>query len=301
MTFEQYLHRMMTPSLASLRKYLPGVYRNRGTEPLHRTRVALRRLRNVLKVFENFFPNKKVRRWNTALRALGQATGAARDLDVQMIFLRDYLRPLRNPQERRAVGQLIVALKEQRAKLQPALVRSVKQFERSGILNEMLAVTRTFLVGKNSRPFDALADVGREKIKKRLKTLLSFEKHVYHPRRVEELHRMRIAAKHLRYTLEGFFRYYGNGMTPHIQAVLLVHRTLGTLHDDDVWLMRLADFRRFAPDDKDFQRMLARMEIFCRRHRGRVYRRLVKAWGLYRRRKSWEGLNQFVMSYPGKD
>lgn len=56
-------------------------------ETLHRARVALRRLRAVLREHESALDGAVDRRTLRALRALGQATNAVRDADVQRSWL----------------------------------------------------------------------------------------------------------------------------------------------------------------------------------------------------------------------
>jgi len=58
-----------------------------NTAVLHRARVALRRLRAVLREHESALDNAVDRRTLRALRALGQATNTARDADVQRAWL----------------------------------------------------------------------------------------------------------------------------------------------------------------------------------------------------------------------
>lgn len=296
MTYEQYIGQMMAPAVAALEKHLPNVGRGRATEPLHRTRVSLRRLRNALKIFKKSFSASKLRRWNALFRTLGRSLGLARDLDVQILFLQKYRRGLRDKEEQRQVDVLIALLKERRLQSQPAVIRSIRAVRRSWVLKDLKGTLQEFSRREKGRPLDHLAGVGRKKIVTRLEKMLALEKHLGHPRRVDELHRMRIAAKHLRYTLEGLSRYYGKGVAVYIAAVLQVHRGLGNVHDDDVWLAHLAGYEQAARSDKNLQQALRRLERFCARRRKDVYQRLLKAWDSYRRKKVWEGLRQFVKS-----
>lgn len=296
MTYEQYIGQMMVPHVAALEKHLPNIGRGRATEPLHRTRVSLRRLRNALKIFKKPFPALKLRRWNGLFRTLGRSLGLARDLDVQILFLQKYRRGLKGKEEQRQIDVLIAALKDQRRKHQPAVIRSMRAVQRSGVLKDLTGTLQALSRREKGRPLDHLTGVGRKKIIKRLEKMLALEKHLRHPRRMDELHRMRIAAKHLRYTLEGLSRYYGKGMAVYIAAVLHVHRSLGSVHDDDVWLAQLSGYEQPARSDENFQQALRRLEKFCARRRRQVYRSLLKAWGSYRQKKIWEGLRQFVKS-----
>lgn len=59
-----------------------------GAEILHKARVALRRLRATVREHERVLDGAVDRRLARALRALGQATNAARDTDVQRAWLK---------------------------------------------------------------------------------------------------------------------------------------------------------------------------------------------------------------------
>jgi hypothetical protein len=53
---------------------------------------------------------------------------------------------------------------------------------------------------------------------------------------------MRIAGKHLRYTLEIFAPIYGHALDPHIRAMKNIQDLLGEIHDNDVWISWLPEF-----------------------------------------------------------
>ena len=93
---------------------VPGVRSGDDIEHLHDLRVAARRLRAVLEVFEGAFPRKRHR---AALKAVKQHTermGDARDLDVQIAFLTQFL-DAAAPAERPGVEWLVATLQAERA------------------------------------------------------------------------------------------------------------------------------------------------------------------------------------------
>ncbi len=53
---------------------------------------------------------------------------------------------------------------------------------------------------------------------------------------------MRIAGKHLRYTLEIFAPIYNQALIPYLQVMKEVQDQLGEIHDDDVWIEWLPKF-----------------------------------------------------------
>ena len=66
--------------------------------------------------------------------------------------------------------------------------------------------------------------------------MLAYEPFIARPERRKELHRMRIAAKHFRYTMEAFAPAYGGRLDPWIRAAQRIQTELGEIHDCDVWI-----------------------------------------------------------------
>ena len=67
-----------------------GVLDLKSPERVHDMRVATRRLRAAMEVFEPCFPRKRFRRALKEVKALADALGARRDLDVEVEFLRRF-------------------------------------------------------------------------------------------------------------------------------------------------------------------------------------------------------------------
>lgn len=78
----------------------------------------------------------------------------------------------------------------------------------------------------------------------RLAELLSYDRIAARADEVEALHAMRIAAKHLRYTLEIFASHYGKPYQAAIEAVKRIQEMLGQIHDADVLLPELLNHLR---------------------------------------------------------
>lgn len=71
-----------------------GVKAGTDIEYIHRMRVASRRLRAALPLFAGCFPEMEYKRWETEIKQITRSLGRARDLDVQIAFLRTYTQTL---------------------------------------------------------------------------------------------------------------------------------------------------------------------------------------------------------------
>ena len=77
--------------LAAMQTEMPGVRSRADIEHIHRMRVATRRFRSALPLFSPCLPERRVRRWRKELRKVARALGEARDADVQIAYLHEYL------------------------------------------------------------------------------------------------------------------------------------------------------------------------------------------------------------------
>lgn len=121
--------RILPVRASELVEQVPGVRRGDDIEHLHDLRVAARRLRAVLEVFEGAFPKK---RHAAILREVKQHTdrmGDARDLDVQLEFLDGFLEAAA-PGERPGVEWLVATLGAERATAYGRLTPDLDALER---------------------------------------------------------------------------------------------------------------------------------------------------------------------------
>jgi CHAD domain-containing protein len=89
-------------------------------ERLHDMRVATRRLRAAMEVFEPCFPHKRHRKALKQVKVLADALGERRDRDVAIEFLESLV--AETPErDRAALGELIASLREEQREANEAL------------------------------------------------------------------------------------------------------------------------------------------------------------------------------------
>jgi CHAD domain-containing protein len=93
-------------------------------EPVHDMRVATRRLRAALEVFEPCFPSKRHRKALKRVKGLADALGERRDRDVAIAFLEQVADGVA-ADERTAFAEAIERLREEQRVANEALVPAV--------------------------------------------------------------------------------------------------------------------------------------------------------------------------------
>ena len=230
--------------LENLIKDLDTAMDPKDIEHVHRLRVSSRRLRTGLKHFRDCLPNKKTRAFEDEIRRLGNALGKARDLDIQIETLNTLYEENLDQKFKPGYRRLLLRLKQRRMKAQKKVDQTLAELREKKILKKMKKLLEEpassaedlylFTPSLYKQAFAAIhAD---------LNDFLSYEEFVHSPENMEKLHAMRIAGKHLRYSMEIFAPVYKESLLPHIQIMKDIQDQLGMMHDDDVWVNWLPKF-----------------------------------------------------------
>jgi len=307
----------LLPLLEAFAKEIAGVKAAEDIEYIHRMRVASRRLRAALPLFQSCFLKKQYAKWTEEIKEITRALGEARDCDVQIAYLTKYQKrsekvwqagkhPSNNESPTSpAVRYLLADLKKSRNLLQKEVLRALAVLEKNHAVDEMrIAFSEPDLPVKGGlkRAFAyGIAPVAAIRIEQRLCNLLAFEPWVSHPEAVAEHHATRIAAKKLRYTLEVYAPVYRLNLQKPIARVKAVQEALGDLHDCDVWIdtitLLLLRERSLLRSEKEAKRpdtqTLSSLKIFLaerERERKALYRHFVRYWSSLKRVHLWEEL-----------
>jgi CHAD domain-containing protein/adenylate cyclase class IV len=232
--------------LARLLKHEPGSRAGDDIEALHDMRVASRRLRSALDIFEPGFSKKAIKPLQKGLKATGQALGAVRDLDVFIEGVQRYQQSLP---------------KEQQAGLQPLL--AAWQAKREAAREEMLAYLNSRAYQEFKKYFLKFVKsegLGAKTIADEVPPAPQQVRHVapgliyaayaqvraFEPgldsATLETLHELRKACKALRYTLEYLQEILGKEKKGVIEAIKALQDHLGALNDARVAAGLLHEF-----------------------------------------------------------
>jgi hypothetical protein len=145
-------------------------------------------------------------------------------------------------------------------------------------------------------------------IRERQDDVFACEHTLADPQDYDGHHRMRIAAKKLRYTMEICDAAYDKALSPLIKSVKKLQTLLGDIHDGDVWVDNVDVFIdrerertvEFFGHDRPFLRLMPGLTMLRderRRHREQTFGELVTFWGTLREATFWTELEKTLRSY----
>lgn len=216
---------------------LPRVAADADEEALHDLRVAIRRLRVLLRVARPVYTRFYVEAVREPLTAFHRATSALRDEEV----LEETLAAVRLKSE------AFDAFKRARRRRERRLRREVRDRIARGELEaarrKLAALLELPVRPKRRRE---LATFARECVYRAQKAV---EKLRDAPvREVDALHELRIAYKNLRYVVECFAEVLPPDLAALAEPAKRLQTRLGELHDADVALATVRDARALPPD-----------------------------------------------------
>jgi CHAD domain-containing protein len=118
--------RVVEVRAGELIEHAEGVLDTGDIERVHDMRVATRRLRAALEIFEPCFPEMPFRETLAAVKRLADALGERRDRDVAFVSLGRFSEQMAAP-DRRGVGSLIEHLRDEQDEANAALAPLVEQ------------------------------------------------------------------------------------------------------------------------------------------------------------------------------
>jgi CHAD domain-containing protein len=225
--------------LGTVRANLDGVIEDLDSEFLHDLRVAVRRARSVLGELDGVLDPDRAGPFAEELRWLGDATGPCRDLDVFLLELSELGDSL-HPEAAAALAPFADAMRHERREAREELVSSLRSRRCARALrswSELCEEASTPETPAGERAIGAVAD---RRIRRAYDRVVRRGSSLGPSPPPEPLHRVRIAAKKLRYLLELFRSLY---VTADVDALVSelkrLQDVLGGVQDTVVQLGRL--------------------------------------------------------------
>ena len=277
--------------LPILAAQIEGVEKGEDIECLHKMRVTSRRIRAAMPLFKSCYPKKQFKKWLNEIRAITKFLGEARDLDVQIIFLQNYLKNHSKLGINTGVKLLLDSLVSRRTDIQKTVVSELEELRNSAVLEEIRDFSCKILPEPTTEPLDLqeMLEETNDRISAKLNNFLSMEYCVHKEDDTLCHHQMRIRAKWLRYTMEAFASLYKEKLSQEIDTIKHFQDLLGELHDCDVWIQCLPKFnaqietRRETPKKRKNQienerKSLSELLEFVKERRKKYYRDFVQLW-----------------------
>jgi CHAD domain-containing protein len=276
-------------------------------ECVHRMRVASRRLRTVLPLLATSLSRQTLARWGKQLRRVTQALGAARDTDVQLACVQQFVRDSASTEACAGVERLLLRLEQRRQALQGPVVKALERFVASQTAAEIEERLQQVVSQSESYEIDVpgrrVYRRTRKGILKRLNAFEAYAPYIARPECVKELHAMRIAAKRLRYIMQALASLYPDALAEPLQAARRCQTRLGDIHDGDVWIDTLPHFLEeeeartlaYCGNTASFEPLRAGILALLhnRQHqRAQDYQEFVTFWEQLQAQGVWERLRQ---------
>ena len=218
---------------------------------VHDMRVASRRLRSVLADFSPYLRKRRISAAVKEIKAIAEALGKVRDQDVAIKAL-ESLAAIAPAEVSPGIQSLIdnrrTALDKVREQLNAIVDQERLVQLRLDFFTDFEASLKPPRSRRKTRHTENVAhdpsyrDVARSTILNRLEELEKLSDSLYHPLKTKPLHKMRIAAKELRYAIELFDQCWENSIVVFAKKLAKLQTALGDLHDCDVWIADSGDY-----------------------------------------------------------
>jgi CHAD domain-containing protein len=241
---------------------------------IHRTRVASRRLREVLPVLQ--MKADGARKLGRSLRRVTRRLGRLRELDVLLLLLDELQESGRYPT--RALDKIAVEVRNRRASLRRATPAKEIEAELQELADrlektatELADVSETVAAGRGWR-WTIQQRVAHRAIT--LHRVVGKAGALYLP---ERLHAVRIAVKKLRYALEVEVDAEGKARTGELALLKRTQGILGRMHDLQILINLVREFQASADmrkvgQTRELDEVIAALDQSCRRLHGRYVR-----------------------------
>ena len=252
------------------------------TEGIHDMRVAIRRLRSVIRDFAEIADKFALKGVRKELKTLADSLGAVRDTDVAIEALEELRVRAADDVVREGISILLAEYGERRRSAFKKLEPRLSDQAVAGLRTKFDAALESALRQRDLFGAGSLTDAGREIINNRLDDFVSLADALYDPLATKPLHKLRIAGKHLRYAVELFAEVRGDVLSPFAVEISKMQSFLGDVHDCDIWITQFSNFltkprRKPSASDPTFAAAAWLLSEFTRK-RTKAYRSALELW-----------------------
>ena len=217
-----------------------GVRDDRDPLHLHTMRVAVRRLRGLVRAFRDLWPAEQAAWLLQHLGETGRQLGALRDLDVMMSNLPEAVASL--PGGLQAAGEQVASwVRGQRTLTHDVLHGWLRSGQRLADVNQMQRCLR-LAAASGERAASPLSEAVPPRLAKCVASVRHLASAMPDDLPTEPLHELRIASKNLRYLAEEFAELPPYDYAKSVAAVTRLQQVLGVVCDHEVAAARLLEW-----------------------------------------------------------
>lgn len=202
------LHSICKQLMETMEVNLQGLLEDIDSEFLHDFRVAIRRARSLLGQFKKSFSHEEITRLQKELKWLGTITGPVRDLDVYLLRKKEF-RSILPRALQRGLDEFFVDLQKSRDEKLVTMKKGLTSKRYQDFMEQWRQFLNQFNSEKGMHGISEQSCLpqARKKISKCLKKIIKDGSSIDSSSSDEQLHRLRIQGKKLRYLIE-FFRSF---------------------------------------------------------------------------------------------
>ena len=252
-----------------------------NAEGIHDLRVAIRRFRTAMRDLTPLVDKKAARTINEELKTIAAVAGEVRDNDVAKEVLQKLSAESSDPEIAAAINDMATRRDEMRDAGLVSLAALLTPENSERLASQIRSYTAA------AGEADIAADAANSAMEERRGEFLELVPTLYDPLDVEGHHRLRIAAKRLRYSTELFDRTPRGSDPSPPERIAEMQDHLGDMHDCDVWIGTLRkNLKKYLKNDRDqtpeFRAAEWLLGEFVRR-RAKNYREALELWAEWRR------------------
>jgi CHAD domain-containing protein len=254
---------LLRQRLVSLLQAMPAAQAGDQTS-VHQARVASRRLRQALPLLGVRADADALTRADRRVRRITRALGPVRELDVTLLLLAELSRKRAAPA--RAIARVRAAVTEERQARRRDMLAAIKPSKLNKLRKRLVAVAAPETDKRQTRSALAEANAQAATRAAELKAAIEHAGGIY---LADRLHRVRVAAKKLRYALEIQRELTKSRSTTYLNRLKVQQDLLGRMHDFEILIDRTRGVQgTLTPRDRrgmaELKSLIRVLEAECR-------------------------------------
>ncbi|MGB3633915.1 MAG: CHAD domain-containing protein [Rubrobacteraceae bacterium] len=217
----------------------PGTRIGEDPEELHDMRVATRRMRAAMKIFEKAVP-VRTQKFRSELKWVAGALGEVRDLDVQLERLDLWVSDA-ELQDREPLEALRAVLERQREKYRRAMLRTLNSRRYAQLVESFGEFLRCGPSRRTQASRQPILDAGPDLVRKPHRKVRKLGDQLTKESSGEKYHELRKKGKRLRYALEFVSDIYRDPAKDLVKSLKKLQDVLGEHQDAEVAASRLRE------------------------------------------------------------